>query len=210
MPRSSSQITTHFVVAWGTLPSSLCESQIIHRQSSINHHPLSIIHQSSSIMNHQSSMNHPSAISHHNNNTVMSSADNTNNTNFIINYESSPKLLCNDHLKSSSIITHRQEWITQMIVIIHESPKLLLLLLLSPKCVINFESSGQIIIFHQPRFPWNFREFPLLFHHHLGWKLVFSVVIIWPDMYIYISYGNLRVPPQCHPPPRNKALLRDY
>ena len=29
-------------------------------------------------------------------------------------------------------------------------------------------------------------------------------------VYIYISYGNLRVPPQCHPPPRNKALLRDY
>ena len=134
-------------------------------------------------------MNRPSTIRHHNNNnnnnnnnTVMSNADNTNNTNFIINYEASPKLSCNDHLKSSSIITHRQEWITQMIVIIHESPKLLLLLLLSPKFVINFESSGQIgIIFHQPRFPWNFREFPLLNHHHLGWKLVFEVVIIWPD-----------------------------
>ncbi len=28
--------------------------------------------------------------------------------------------------------------------------------------------SGQIIIFHQPRFPWNSREFPLL-NHHLGW-----------------------------------------
>ena len=23
-------------------------------------------------------------------------------------------------------------------------------------------------------------------------------------------HGNLRGPPQCHPPPRNKALLRDY
>ena len=27
------------------------------------------------------------------------------------------------------------------------------------------------IIFHPARFPWNFREFPLL-NHHLGWKLV--------------------------------------
>ena len=25
-----------------------------------------------------------------------------------------------------------------------------------------------------------------------------------------INHGNLRGPPQCHPPPRNKALLRDY
>ena len=35
--------------------------------------------------------------------------------------------------------------------------------------------SGQIIIFHQPRFPWNSRGFPLLFTTILGWKLVFSV-----------------------------------
>ena len=40
------------------------------------------------------------------------------------------------------------------------------------------------IIFHQPRFPWNFRGFPLL-NHHLGWKLVFSVAIIWPDRYVW-------------------------
>ncbi len=30
------------------------------------------------------------------------------------------------------------------------------------------------IIFHQPRFPWNLRRFPLLNHHHLGWKLVWG------------------------------------
>ena len=28
--------------------------------------------------------------------------------------------------------------------------------------------SGQIIIFHQPRFPWNFRKSSLTFHNHLG------------------------------------------
>ena len=35
------------------------------------------------------------------------------------------------------------------------------------------EPSGQIIIFHQPRFPWNVRGFPLL-NHLLGWKLVWG------------------------------------
>ena len=31
----------------------------------------------------------------------------------------------------------------------------------------NTQKSGQIIIFHQPRFPWN-KEISLTFHHHLG------------------------------------------
>ena len=43
--------------------------------------------------------------------------------------------------------------------------------------------SGQIIIFHQPRFPWNSRGFPLLSHHHLGVNRSCEVAIIWPDKY---------------------------
>ena len=37
------------------------------------------------------------------------------------------------------------------------------------------------IIFHQPRFPWDIGvPFPLL-NEQLGWKLVFSVAIVWPE-----------------------------
>ncbi len=46
--------------------------------------------------------------------------------------------------------------------------------------------SGQIIIFPQPRFPWN-KEISLTIHHHLGWnRSCEGPAIIWPDIYIYI------------------------
>ena len=44
----------------------------------------------------------------------------------------------------------------------------------------SFCYSGQILTFHQPRFPWNSREFPLL-NHHLEFLVVFLVAIIWPE-----------------------------
>ena len=34
--------------------------------------------------------------------------------------------------------------------------------------IFRLHPSGQIIIFHQPRFPWNCRGFPLLNHHSQG------------------------------------------
>ena len=40
--------------------------------------------------------------------------------------------------------------------------------------------SGKIIIFHQPRFPWN-KGISRNLGYLLGWKLIFSVAIIWPD-----------------------------
>ena len=40
--------------------------------------------------------------------------------------------------------------------------------------------SGQNIIFHQPRFPWNFQRLPLLFTTIWGENSC-EVVIIWPD-----------------------------
>ena len=44
--------------------------------------------------------------------------------------------------------------------------------------------SGQIIIFHQPRFSWN-KGISLTIHHHLGWKLVWGRYnFIWPDLYM--------------------------
>ena len=41
--------------------------------------------------------------------------------------------------------------------------------------------SGQIIIFHQPRFPWNSRGFPLLFTTIWGENSC-EVAIIWPEV----------------------------
>ena len=32
----------------------------------------------------------------------------------------------------------------------------------------------------------------------------------WDPIQRNFVHGNLRGPPQCHPPPENKALLRDY
>ena len=42
-------------------------------------------------------------------------------------------------------------------------------------------TSGQIIIFHQPRFPWNIRGFPLQSPPFVGPKLVWGRELIWPD-----------------------------
>ena len=41
--------------------------------------------------------------------------------------------------------------------------------------------SGQIRIFHQPRFPWNSRRFPLLKHYLGEIGRVFGCDEIWPD-----------------------------
>ena len=50
---------------------------------------------------------------------------------------------------------------------------------------------GQIIIFHQPRFPWN-KGISLTFHHHLGILVVFEVAIIWPDSYVLFDGTSRR------------------
>ena len=86
---------------------------------------------------------------------------------------------------------------------------------------IYIYTSGQIIIFHQPRFPWNMEI--SLTKPPFGVRSC-EVAIIWPDtytyMYIYIYISNLS--PQskgrttkkhfpvvigCHHPPVNKNVL---
>ena len=46
--------------------------------------------------------------------------------------------------------------------------------------------SGQIKIFHQPRFPWN-QGFPQP-NHHLGAQNSCEAAIIWPDLWSILSY----------------------
>ncbi len=50
--------------------------------------------------------------------------------------------------------------------------------------------SCQIIIFHQPTFPWNSRGFPLL-NHHLGILVVWGRELIWTRWYGMFSYTCL-------------------
>ena len=49
-------------------------------------------------------------------------------------------------------------------------------------------SSGQIVIFHQPRFPWNSRGFPFL-SYILGILVVWGRELIWPDLNIHKICG---------------------
>ena len=54
----------------------------------------------------------------------------------------------------------------------------------SLKITVDLYCSGQIILFHQPRCPWN-KMISLTFHHHLGEiGRVRSLIILWPDCLI--------------------------
>ena len=59
--------------------------------------------------------------------------------------------------------------------------------------LIKYIQSGQIIIFHQPRFPW-IKGISFTFHHHFKWKLVWGCELIWPDQNTFNPF-----PPQAKP-----------
>ena len=53
--------------------------------------------------------------------------------------------------------------------------------LLTPQKRNNYHLSGQIIIFHQPRFPWNSRKFPLTITTIWGKSVVWGRELFWPE-----------------------------
>ena len=53
-----------------------------------------------------------------------------------------------------------------------------------------YELSSQIIVFHQPWFPWN-KGISLSESYLLGAQVMFSVAIIWPELWIiFLGPGN--------------------
>ena len=59
----------------------------------------------------------------------------------------------------------------------------------SHDCTCQLHVSGQIIIFHQPRFPWNFRGFTFQNATFLGANRSCEVIIIWHGL--GMTWGNV-------------------
>ena len=68
------------------------------------------------------------------------------------------------------------KWSEKILLILAIQAVLLPITIYTPRRELNsLIYSGQIIIFHQPRFPERRGPISLTFHHHLRWKLGFSV-----------------------------------
>ena len=55
-------------------------------------------------------------------------------------------------------------------------------------------ASGQIIIVHTPRFPWNSRGFPETSATFWRPRSVREVAIIWPELYKFMAWSSFHLP----------------